>query len=154
MSNLAGFGVVFTAMLLFWMLLAGFTFEELIAGTITSSFVAIMTSTFFRPRRKNYLRSLACLIYVIPFYIRCQVISHIEVIKLIVTGRIKPGIMEFKHSHSTDFGVTALANSITMTPGTLTLEARDDSLFVHWIKVKPDRESISGVSKKLLKIWD
>ena len=154
MGNFAGFAVVFAAMLTFWLFLAGFTLEEFIAGTITSGFVAIMTSTFFRPSRKNYVTSLLYLLYTVPFYIKDEIVSHIEVIRLIITGRVRPGIMEFRHSHKSDFGTMALANSITMTPGTLTLDTRDGSLFIHWIRVKPDRERISGISGKLLRIWD
>ena len=29
-----------------------------------------------------------------------------------------------------------LANSITLTPGTLTVDMQDDQLFIHWIEVK------------------
>ncbi len=154
MRNLAGFGLVFITMLLFWLLLTGPSFEELVAGTIASGFVATMSSTFFRPRKKNYFRSMLYLLCTIPVYVKCEILSHIEVMKLILTGKIKPGIMEFKHSHTSDFGVTALANTITMTPGTLTLDVRKGSLFVHWLRVKPEREKISGIYKNLLKIWD
>ena len=50
---------------------------------------------------------------------------------------IKPGIVKIKTSLKTDSGITALANSITLTPGTLTVDLTDDGfLYVHWINVK------------------
>jgi multicomponent Na+:H+ antiporter subunit E len=48
---------------------------------------------------------------------------------------IKPGIVKVKTSLVTHSAVTALANSITLTPGTLTVEASDGYLYVHWINI-------------------
>jgi multicomponent Na+:H+ antiporter subunit E len=50
---------------------------------------------------------------------------------------INPGIVKIKTRLKTDAGITALANSITLTPGTLTVDLTDDGfLYVHWINVK------------------
>jgi len=50
---------------------------------------------------------------------------------------INPGIVKIKTNLKTASGITALANSITLTPGTLTVDLTDDGfLYVHWINVK------------------
>ncbi len=49
---------------------------------------------------------------------------------------INPGIVEIKTSLKSDFLKFVLANSITLTPGTLTVDVKGESLFVHWIDVK------------------
>jgi multicomponent Na+:H+ antiporter subunit E len=50
---------------------------------------------------------------------------------------IHPGIVKVKTKLKTDEGRTALANSITLTPGTLTVDITDDGcLYVHWINVR------------------
>ncbi len=50
---------------------------------------------------------------------------------------IRPGIVKVRSSLRTPSGLTALANSITLTPGTLTVEALPDGVFyVHWINVR------------------
>lgn len=49
---------------------------------------------------------------------------------------INPGIVEVKTKLKSKIGRVILADSITLTPGTFTLELIDDSLFVHWIDVK------------------
>jgi multicomponent Na+:H+ antiporter subunit E len=50
---------------------------------------------------------------------------------------IHPGIVKIKTSLKSDSAITALANSITLTPGTLTVDVTDDGyLYVHWINVK------------------
>jgi multicomponent Na+:H+ antiporter subunit E len=46
---------------------------------------------------------------------------------------IKPGIVKIKTSLKSGFAKALLANSITMTPGTITVDIIDDDIFVHWI---------------------
>lgn len=51
---------------------------------------------------------------------------------------IKPGIVHVPTELRTDFGITGLANAITMTPGTVSVDVDEDKpcLYVHWINVK------------------
>jgi len=51
---------------------------------------------------------------------------------------IKPGIVLIKTKLASDSGKLALANSITLTPGTLTMDVRGDNLLIHWINVKSE----------------
>lgn len=136
------FAVLFIFMLLLWILLTGFTYEELLAGCFVSLIVSAMAYRFFSLKRKNYLKSFAYLLLYIPFYIYQEILAHGEVLHSILTGRIKPAIVGVYNFHESDFGTTALANSITMTPGTLTLEVEGKKLFVHCLNHKPDRKKV------------
>ncbi len=49
---------------------------------------------------------------------------------------INPGIVEVKTQLKSKIGRIILADSITLTPGTFTVEIIEDSLFIHWIDVK------------------
>jgi multicomponent Na+:H+ antiporter subunit E len=49
---------------------------------------------------------------------------------------IHPGIVEVKTKMSSPIGKLLLANSITLTPGTLTLDVKGDRMFIHWIDVR------------------
>jgi len=49
---------------------------------------------------------------------------------------INPGVVEVKTGLKSKIARVVLANSITLTPGTFTLETKDDSLFIHWIDVQ------------------
>lgn len=49
---------------------------------------------------------------------------------------IKPGIVVIKTGLKTDIAKTVLANSITLTPGTFTLDISGDKLLIHWINVR------------------
>lgn len=49
---------------------------------------------------------------------------------------IKPGIVKVKTTLKTNIAKTFLANSITMTPGTLSVDIVGNSLYIHWIYVR------------------
>jgi len=51
---------------------------------------------------------------------------------------IKPGIVVIKTCLKSDIAKMILANSITLTPGTFTLDVIGDDLLVHWINVKSE----------------
>jgi multicomponent Na+:H+ antiporter subunit E len=69
---------------------------------------------------------------------------------------IKPGIVKVKTRLKTAIAKTTLANSITMTPGTITVDIIDDTLYVHWIYVNTKdpvkyTEKISGRFERYIK---
>ncbi len=58
---------------------------------------------------------------------------------------LNPGIVTVRTKLSTPLGRTVLANSITLTPGTLSVEIKDNLLYVHWIDVAvTDREEATA----------
>ena len=153
MKNKAAFAAIFTIMLLLWLLLTGFSLEELVAGCIASLIVTSMSWRLFA-WEKSYPGRLLWFLAYIPYYIYAEIISHMQVIRLIFTGKINPGIVEIENPHKSDYGTTALANSITMTPGTLTLEEQPGKLYIHWIKMGKDKTQItSGFERFLRRVW-
>lgn len=73
----------------------------------------------------------------LPFYIlwllKEIVKSNIEVIRLIYQRRpaIEPSVFKVRVSQKSDLFKVLYANSITMTPGTITIEIEDDEFTVH-----------------------
>jgi multicomponent Na+:H+ antiporter subunit E len=63
--------------------------------------------------------------------------SNIDVaLRVLSPGlQIKPGIVKIRTALKSDAARVFLANSITLTPGTMTVEMRDDVLYIHWIEV-------------------
>ena len=65
--------------------------------------------------------------------------ANIDVAYRVIHPRlpIRPGIVKVKTSLKTDTGLTFLANSITLTPGTMTVDVDRSSgvLYIHWIDV-------------------
>ncbi|MCK4749930.1 MAG: Na+/H+ antiporter subunit E [Bacteroidales bacterium] len=69
---------------------------------------------------------------------------------------IKPGIVKVKLDLQSEFARAMLANSITMTPGTITVDIIDDYIYVHWIYVSSEdpeeyRRKITGRFEKIIK---
>ncbi len=116
------------------------SYEEIIAGVIVSVVAGAISGRFFcsskNYRMANPLRWVLLIIYVIPFFIE-MARANLDVALRVITGKINPGIVRVSPGLKTDLGVLLLANSITLTPGTLTVEVDEESgdLFVHVINV-------------------
>ncbi len=93
------------------------------------------------------------LVYLIIFFIDLYK-SNIDVSRRVLSPSlpINPGIVEVKTRLKSKFGRMVLANSITLTPGTLTVEVKDDSFFIHWIDVEDDE--IENASKKIVEKFE
>ncbi|HOP03929.1 MAG TPA: Na+/H+ antiporter subunit E [Tenuifilaceae bacterium] len=70
---------------------------------------------------------------------------------------INPGIVRVKTKLKSPMGRMILANSITLTPGTLTIDIKDDTFYIHWIDVKTldaekASEQILGKFEKYLEV--
>ena len=65
---------------------------------------------------------------------------------------INPGIVEVKTRLKSPLGRLVLANSITLTPGTLTVETKDDSFFIHWIDVSS--QDIESATQKIVRTFE
>ena len=51
-------------------------------------------------------------------------------------SQMRPGIVAIPLDIESDLEIALLANMITLTPGTLVVDIKGDSLFVHWINVR------------------
>lgn len=82
-----------------------------------------------------------------PFVFLKELIhANLDVAFRVIQPRIpiNPGIVKVKTSLKTRLGRIMLANSITLTPGTLTVETDGEFFFIHWIDVtSPDIEEAS-----------
>ena len=125
--------------------------QELAVGAVVSLLVAVFSYNLLfhgKVSEKLQPKRLAYAIAYVPAYIWAEIKAHADVIYRILHPRmpIRPGIAKVPTKLRTDFGITGLANAITMTPGTLSIEVKEEepSLYVHWIDVKtvePDKAS-------------
>jgi multicomponent Na+:H+ antiporter subunit E len=60
-------------------------------------------------------------------------VSNVDVVRAILSPRlpIQPHFLRVRTRQSTDLGKVILANSITLTPGTVTVDVQGDELLVH-----------------------
>jgi len=119
------------------------SYEEIIFGIVLSAIVGLITGKIFVKkdfRMANPVRWLTFIAYVIgPFFVGV-VKANIDVAYRVITGKINPGIVKISPNLKTDLGITMLANSITLTPGTLSVDIDEDKndLYIHWINVKKE----------------
>ena len=121
--------------------------EEILLGFILSLIVGFVARNIFAKedfRMLNPVRWFTFIAYVIgPFFVGLTK-ANIDVAYRVITGKINPGIVKISPDLKTDLGITMLANSITLTPGTLSVDIDEDKndLYIHWINVK--EEALKG----------
>ncbi len=104
--------------------------QELIVGTIVSFIIA----KFFTQNREFNLKDLAVkYIKFIPIFLKNLIESNIAVAKIVLNPKlpINTGIVKLKTDLTNEHDKLILANAITLTPGTITVELRDSELFIH-----------------------
>ena len=88
--------------------------------------------------------------------------SNLTVARLVLLPDpdIQPAIIQVKISLKSAVGRLALANSITLTPGTFTVDLKGQNLYIHCINVKytdvekASKEIVERFEKLLIKIFD
>ena len=119
-----------------WLVLTGsFTIPNALLGLL----LAVLVSSFAREqRRRNRIAiRLLATVRLAVLFLRELVLSAYRVALLVVTPRmdLRPGIFAYRLKLDRNFEITLLANLITLTPGTLSVDVSPDrkTLFVHAI---------------------
>lgn len=149
---------ILTFVLLFaaWIAFTGTIIEqELIVGTLASLLVTIIVfRNFIKGKARSKLNPIRW-VFFIAFLINLlfrEIVAHLKLMAIILSPRLKirPEIVELETGFENEGGTTALANSITLTPGTLTIDTKENSLEIHCITKTPENK-IFGKSAKLLR---
>jgi len=124
--------------LLFWSLApavlgAGVLFAIIIATLLVAALPKEL-GKIASPKRWMFL-----LIYLPYFFYYCVKANLDVAIRVIHPDvPIRPGIIKVRTTLKSDMAKTFLANSITLTPGTLTIDIDGDDFYVHWINIHTD----------------
>ena len=149
-------------LMLIWVIANGtLARDTLIAGVVISAAIALAFASFARVY--SVIRWSPRVIFYYLLYLGVFLFeltrANLNVMRLVFSPRIEiePGIVEIKTKLKSPIGRLALANSITLTPGTLVVDIKDDSLFIHWINVSATdpvgaTEEISARFEKYLKV--
>ena len=138
--------------LLIWLGLNGSLKREvLVAGAVVTLAASLFYtgSGIFRDVRLTPKALFALIAWIVVFLIEL-VKSNIDVMSRVVTPRVRinPAIVEVKTKLKSKLGRLALANSITLTPGTLTADIEGDTLYIHWIDAST--VDIDGATRKIV----
>ena len=119
---------------------SGAAVQEIVAGAILSLLLALWGYRYLTARGLSIYaprRVLCAILYIPVFFYECLK-ANLDVAYRVIHPKmpIKPGIVAIRTTLKSDVGKLLLANSITLTPGTLTVDVTDEYLFIHWINVK------------------
>jgi len=81
-------------------------------------------------------------------------LANYQVAKLVLSPRmpIRPGFISIPLEARTDFEITSFANSITLTPGTISVHIPDDrhAIVIHAIDIGDDVDALRRATKDSL----
>ncbi|MFH1092774.1 MAG: Na+/H+ antiporter subunit E [Candidatus Omnitrophota bacterium] len=160
--------VLFLVAFFVWLLLNWMPdIQHFISGIFVAGLVAALIGDLFITRTyclRHPLRYWYFIFYFLPVFVWECIKANFDVAYRVLHPKlpINPGIIKVKTDLKSDMALTFLANSITLTPGTLTVDIDTDNgiLYVHWINVTAtDTEGATKViasrfEKILKKIFD
>ncbi len=135
--------VLFILGFLVWLLLTWpIDLQHAVVGVFVAGLVALLTGDMF-VRRPHHFRSITryfWFLYYIPMFLWECLKANIDVALRVLSPSlpINPGIVKVRTTLKSDTGLTFLANSITLTPGTfcVDIDPEEGILYIHWIDVK------------------
>ena len=139
---------VFLILFAFWLILSGHVDPlHLILGLVCSALVAVFSYDLLLPDRpcpRRWLRAWRFLLF-LPWLLYQIVLANLHVVYLVIfPHKIRPRIVRFKTSLTSDISKVTLGNSITLTPGTITMDIDDGEFYVHALSDKVARDLLSG----------
>jgi len=161
--------ILFILALLIWSFLTWpLDYQHLLIGILVSGFVSFMTGDMFvnpaplqrcgvkRPHVFKRVSRYLWFLYYIPLFIWECIKANIDVAYRVTHPDlpINPGIVKVKTTLKSDTALTFLANSITLTPGTMSVDIDEENgfLYIHWIDVKD--KDIKIATEIIVKIFE
>jgi multicomponent Na+:H+ antiporter subunit E len=132
---------LFATLFLFWVLLNGSLEQDVLLAGV---FAALVIALLFRNSFSLFSEFLAtprafgtALLYV-AYFLAELVKSNLKLAAVVLSPALplKPGIVKVRTRLKSRMGRMLLANSITLTPGTLTVELAGEWLYIHWVTVE------------------
>lgn len=156
--------VIFLLLFGIWIILSGqFDAFHLVLGLLSTLFISLISGGLFFSNRSKSMGVRISELLRLPGYtlwLLWQIIlSNIHILKLALTpGEIKeldPSLVRIKPKLKTDFAKYVLANSITLTPGTVTIEIDGDEMLIHSIsKLTRDGVKDGTMERKVAHVFE
>ena len=148
----------------------GISVQILLAGVLVSVLTALFTARFFIHEKAFFLfnpkRFFVWVYYSVVVFVWELVKANVDVAKRALNPKlpINPGIVKIETELSGEYALSTLANSITLTPGTITLDIAESEghtyYYIHWIDVASKNISEAGeqisqtMEKWIRRIWE
>ena len=142
---------MFFIFFLIWIIFNGqFTFEIAAFGVVIAGLMYLFICKFlnYHPKTDLLICKKFFLVLQYVFVLITEIIkANFAVIKMIMSSRyeIEPAIVRFKTDLKSTPARVLLANSITLTPGTITVSLEEDEYVVHCL----DKELAEGINSSV-----
>ena len=139
--SISGRAGLFVTLFLFWLLLNG----TLAADTLLIGALAALAITVFFRDGLSFLyefratpQAFAAAAQFVVYFLKELIKSNIKLAAIVLYPSlpVNPGIVKVRTKLKSRVGRLLLANSITLTPGTLTVKLEDEWLYIHWVTVE------------------
>ena len=131
---------MYILMFVFWIVLIGhIDLEAILLGLVVTAVAAFLMKGLFgyTPSKDLHVVKKAPVFILYAGVLLWEIIkANVGVLALVLKGNdsLEPTIVTFQSPLKTDFGRFLLANSITLTPGTITVETKGDVFIVHCLR--------------------
>ena len=135
------FVYLFFVLIAVWLALtSSFHWQELITGFFISLVLAIILHSNYHQLGLppfSIKRLVYAVVYIVVLLVEI-IKANLDVAYRVIHPKlpIKPGIVVIETRLKQDIAKLILANSITLTPGTFTLDILENKLLIHWINVR------------------
>ncbi len=155
--------ITFGLLFLTWLVFSGlFDPFHLTLGVISSAMVTWVSSDLlFQNRtrgRSGLWREARLSVGYVVWLVREVTMANLHVLRLALHPKgmreVKPRVVRFKTTLRTDFAKWVLANSITLTPGTVTIKIDGDEFHVHAISEKAAAEPEVAMQRRIKAIFE
>ena len=141
-----------------WVLITwSFSVQELAAGALVSLAAALFVSGFFKHEDGYRFYGLLDILKLVVLYTVTFVVelvkANIDMAKRVYGGcKVNPGIVRIPTDMTSDQGLALVANSITLTPGTITMDVAEEEgknyYYIHWVDVTAESGADAGEAIK------
>jgi multicomponent Na+:H+ antiporter subunit E len=150
--------ITFVLLLVFWIVFSGkFDAFHFGLGILSCAVVALVSHglLFSNIGADRKLAMTGRFLLYLPWLIYQVILANLHVAKLVLSpGGIHPRVVEIKTKLKSDLSMVTFANSITLTPGTITMDIADGTFYVHAISQKVADDLLSGdMENRVAKIF-
>lgn len=133
--------LVWLGLFLVWVLITwSLQLQELLTGMAVTLVLALLMRSAYPLMSgiKPGIKPFFSMVIYLFIFIWQLILANIDVAKRVLSPHllINPGIVKVKTQLKSPLAKMMLTSSITLTPGTLSLDVQGDDVFIHWIDVK------------------
>jgi multicomponent Na+:H+ antiporter subunit E len=149
---------IFAVCLVLWLLLAGSLGpQELAAGALVA-----LTVTLAAGPRLSILSGLRLsltaplhLVHYLGHFLVALIRANLDMARRVLSPSLplRPAVVTVRTELRSALGKLLLANSITLTPGTLTVDVQDDRILVHWVDCPPGTD-MEGNTRRIAESFE